>query len=95
MPGLSEDKDAAITFDSIDGRIAEAQAYYNSRLDKGGSAIADAVRAFYAASLPQLGWRPLSDHTFHRAGETLELLISSESGVGVSVRFALRPQKLN
>lgn len=95
MPGLSEDKDAAITFESVNGRIAEALAYSNSKVGGEGVFSADTVREFYGASLPQLGWRLLSGHTFHRAGETLELLISSERGVGVAVRFALRPQKFN
>ena len=49
MPGLIPIAGSDLVFDKPEGRIVEAQA-------QGASSRAK-VQAFYAASLPQLGWR--------------------------------------
>jgi len=63
MPGLTEEKGSEVVFDSADGRIVEAYASGNvERAD---------VLAFYAETLPQLGWRPAGTGRFQRERETL------------------------
>lgn len=83
MAGLDEDTDAAMTFDSAQGRIVEAHA--------AGRVGADKVRAFYAATLPALGWQGSGEGQFTRGGEVLSLEIEPAGKDAVSVRFALRP----
>ncbi|MHA1113545.1 MAG: hypothetical protein ACTSRY_03445, partial [Alphaproteobacteria bacterium] len=56
MPGLLEVAGAGFAFDKPSGRIAEAQAE--------GPFDADTVRAFYAATLLQLGWVPVDDDVY-------------------------------
>ena len=82
MPGLAEDADRGMVFDSPSGRIVESVA--------SGEVTADAVTAFYAATLPELGWEPVGDGSFRRETEVLRLEISVE-GARVSVKFALTP----
>ncbi|MBT6087728.1 MAG: hypothetical protein HOH22_18580 [Rhodospirillaceae bacterium] len=85
MEGLNEDGDAAISFDSPTGRIVEAFA--------SGPVAADVIAAFYAETLPQLGWRRTSDQLFSRDDEVLKVEIgATKDGVtGTGVRFTLRP----
>ena len=83
MPGLQEDEDAAMVFDSAAGRIVEAHA--------AGEVTAAEVQAFYADTLPQLGWRRLSDGLYARGAEHLSLEIAPLSKTAATVRFALRP----
>jgi len=83
MPGLTEDEDAAMVFDSATGRIVEAHA--------AGEVPADAVRAFYADTLPQLGWKPIAEGLYGRGAEHLSLEIVPVSQGAAAVRFALRP----
>jgi hypothetical protein len=85
MPGLSEDLEAAMTFDSANGRIVEARAL--------GGLPATAVRIFYRETLPQLGWRRLGGGGFSRGTETLRLEIVQQPEGRVSVRFVLRPSR--
>jgi hypothetical protein len=87
MPGLTEDLEAAMTFDSAGGRIAEARAQ--------GTLSAKAVRSFYHETLPQLGWRVRAQGGYMRGTETLRLEIEQQPEgqqlKRVSVRFVLRP----
>ncbi len=83
MAGLAEDLDAAMTFDSAAGRIVEARAE--------GHLQAAAVTAFYRATLPALGWRPVADGQFARGTERLSLEVAPADDGAVAVRFALRP----
>ncbi|MDA0997913.1 MAG: hypothetical protein O2944_06875, partial [Proteobacteria bacterium] len=48
MPGLTEDADGAVNFETATGRIVEIKA-------SGAVQSAD-ITAFYAEVLPQLGW---------------------------------------
>lgn len=83
MPGLAERKDLAISFDKPEGRIVEAYAE--------GQLAAEAVTKFYAATLPQLGWRNEGGNRFTRESEELQLSVNAISK-GLTVRFALSPR---
>jgi hypothetical protein len=83
MPGLVEDQDAGMVFDKPDGRIVEAVAV--------GNKSEDAVREFYARTLPQLGWRRLEDNVFQREQEQLSLAFERD-GADIVVRFSIRPR---
>ena len=82
MDGLTEDASAALVFDTPDGRIVEARAT--------GPVRRAAVRTFYAAALPQLGWRRRSDLLYLREGERLTITLVGGDG-DLAVVFALRP----
>jgi len=85
MPSLAENLDAAVVFDGPSGRIVEAFA--------NGAVSPDAVYAFYAASLPQLGWSLSDEGIYRRDAEILKIEIfqSGTDYVGTSVGFILRP----
>ena len=85
MPGLTEDANAGVNFDSPAGRIAEAIAF--------GNVSARQVLDFYAAALPQLGWRQDGDAEFSREREILKLEFPEppKAGLPLTVRFALKP----
>lgn len=82
MPGLAEQADAAVSFDSPYGRIAEAVA--------AGAVGREVVLGFYAETLPALGWRQTGPARFEREGEVLELRFANEDRRLV-VRFSLAP----
>jgi hypothetical protein len=84
MPGLTEHKDAAVVFDKPEGRIVEAEA-------AGRLARADVLK-FYAASLPQLGWRAQGSGRFLRDREELTLNFSG-TAPSLTVRFTLSPDR--
>lgn len=83
MPGLTEVNGAATVFDAPQGRIVETFA--------SGTVAPDEVRAFYAQTLPQLGWTARSATEFQREGERLVLEINASSAA-TTVRFTLAPQ---
>lgn len=85
MPGLTEDANAGVNFDSPAGRIAEAVAF--------GDVSERQVLEFYAAALPQLGWRRDGDAQFSREREILKLEFpaSPKAGSPLTVRFLLKP----
>lgn len=82
MAGLTEDADAALVFDTPDGRIVEAAAV--------GSVTRDDVTAFYAATLPQLGWTREAVGRYSRDDETLALEFAT-IGDRTLVRFRFAP----
>ncbi|NQV48626.1 MAG: hypothetical protein HQ504_12720 [Rhodospirillaceae bacterium] len=82
MPGLSEDVDTAMTFNSQTGRIVETFA--------AGPVERAAVLKFYADTLPQLGWMQIGNGVFVREGEVLTLEFPDAEG-HLSVRFSLSP----
>jgi hypothetical protein len=82
MDGLIEDVDAGLVFDKPEGRIVEAYAT--------GVVTASAVRAFYAATLAQLGWQASDDGTYQRDDESLQIIISGVDGA-LTVQFSLSP----
>ena len=82
MAGLTENTDAATVFDKPAGRIVTAEA--------SGPVQAAAVRQFYAATLPQLGWQPAGDNLWRRDAEQLRLSYASAAG-RLTVRFEILP----
>lgn len=82
-PGLIEDPDARVSFDKPAGRIVEAAAT--------GASNGNEVRAFYAQTLPALGWKPLGETRWERGGETLRIEIEQD-GAPVVVRFSIAPK---
>lgn len=85
MPGLVQLAERNVVFDAPSGRIVEAYAE--------GSVARDAVRSFYARTLPQLGWRGQGGDRYVREGETLRLEFPDARAGGnrVLVRFFLSP----
>lgn len=84
MAGL--DETASAPFETAQGRIV--------RVEAAGSVRADAVRAYYAETLPQLGWRRTGDAetlTFTRAGERLVVRVEPVPGDAVRVSFLITP----
>jgi len=73
-----------VEFSTPDGRIAEVAAE--------GPVARRAVLAFYAATLPQLGWTAADETHFVREGETLELTFE-QVGEILRVQFTLAPEK--
>jgi len=84
MPGLEQGKDSGTVFDAPAGRVIEAYA-------EGAVAAAD-VDAFYAKTLPQLGWRQMSERRYRREGEILEITPHRGDKASVRVRFYLSPE---
>lgn len=89
MRGLTPVEGQEVVFDKPGGRILQAVA--------SGPVAAGEVRAFYAQTLPQLGWRPAGADRFARDGEILVIEYIGEGSAGGSaepstVRFALNPQ---
>ncbi len=87
-PGLAEQATGGMVFDSPTGRIVEAVA--------SGTGPADQVTAFYAQTLPQLGWSTAGKMTFKRETETLRITVEPAPQKGaaektVVVRFNLTP----
>ena len=86
MPGLNPVANAAMSFDTPQGRIVEAFA--------AGAVSPGAVQTFYAQTLPQLGWRAQDQTTWMREGEVLRLEIIEGAGAeaqALTIRFALSP----
>jgi len=89
MPGLDETEDG-YAFDIYQGgRMAESQL--------AGKEDAKAVRSFYAATLPQLGWTPVGqDPTVYRRGrERLMFRIDQKRGgkpAELTATFVLTPE---
>ena len=83
MPGLAPVAGSALAFDKPQGRIVEAQA--------SGKVTRSAVHQFYAASLPQLGWKPAGADAWRRDGETLRLEFHGRDG-DLTVGFTLSPR---
>ncbi|MEQ8605078.1 MAG: hypothetical protein RIB45_17335 [Marivibrio sp.] len=82
MTELAAVPDAGIVFDSPAGRIVESFA--------AGPTSREAVLAFYADTLPALGWEPESRVRFNREGESLTLDFFGPDGE-LTVRFTLAP----
>lgn len=81
--GLAEMGGAGLSFDTPGGRIVEA--YARGRLKPAE------IYAFYAQTLPQLGWTRDSDTVYRREAEVLKLGTQVESG-GVVVHFIIAPE---
>lgn len=84
MPGLAESPEAATVFDKPSGRIANTEAK--------GAVTAAAVRQFYAATLPQLGWQNAGAERYRRENEQLRISFTGRDGALI-VRFELLPNQ--
>jgi hypothetical protein len=88
-PNLVEQATGGMVFDSPTGRIVEAVA--------SGTGTADQVTAFYAQTLPQLGWSTAGKMIFKRETETLRITVDPAPQKGAAskdaiiVRFNLAP----
>lgn len=83
MPGLVFVAGSDLVFDKPEGRIVEAQAQ--------GALSRAKVQAFYAASLPQLGWKKISLDHWQRDAERLQLDFRGQDG-HLTVSFTISPQ---
>ena len=83
MQGLVENDNAAVAFETANGRIAEAAAR--------GDVAPEKVRLFYAEVLPQLGWMPVGGEAYLREGERLRLDIGPDGSGGAVVAFSVSP----
>lgn len=81
-PGLSEDQSARVVFDKPEGRIVETAA--------SGPATPGEVDAFYARTLPALGWQARADGVWSRGEEVLQMTVS-RNGSQVAVHFLITP----
>lgn len=82
MPGLAPLPNSDIVFDKPEGRIVEARA--------AGVTTRAKVEAFYAESLPPLGWKPVGRDQWQRDAERLTLDFAGASGK-IAVGFTLSP----
>lgn len=85
MAGLSEVAGRGMVFDTPAGRIVEAYAR--------GPVTREQVLEFYAATLPQLGWRADGAAAFRREDEVLKLEFPAPGPDGLVVLFTLSPAR--
>lgn len=83
MPGLRFITGSELVFDKPEGRIVEAKAQ--------GALTRAKVQAFYAASLPQLGWKKIGADQWQREAERLKLDFRGPDG-RLTVGFTISPQ---
>lgn len=83
MPGLTAVPSGGVVFETPQGRIVEALATLDA-----GTTVSE-VRAFYDATLPQLGWRVVGTGEYRREGEVL--VLEFDAGPPLAVRFRLTP----
>jgi hypothetical protein len=83
MPGLVEDTQSNLVFDSPVGRIVEAYATGRVRVE--------GVEQFYEETLPQLGWVRIGANQYRRESDVLEIEALPEvtDSRRVTVRFSL------
>lgn len=84
MPGLKPLPNSDIVFDKPEGRIVEARAE--------GTTTRSKVEAFYAASLPPLGWKVAGRDAWQRDAERLTLDFAGPSG-RLAVGFTISPHE--
>ena len=83
MPGLKPLPNSDVVFDKPEGRIVEARAE--------GAVSREKVEAFYAASLPALGWKAVGRDVWQRDAERLRLEFTGSAGK-LAVGFTLSPR---
>ena len=82
-PGFTENQAASMVFDSPTGRIIEAEA--------AGPLSREKVIAFYADTLPQLGWTRISDTEYRSDVETLKIAFDQSKKPLLIVHYNLTP----
>ena len=83
MPQMAERTDEALVFDKPNGRIVEIGADVAASVGE--------IRNFYRDALPPLGWKILSENSFSRDNEMLEITVEPQEGKNL-VRFNLTPK---
>lgn len=83
MEGMTENENAAVTFETAAGRLVEAAAR--------GKVAPGEVATFYTAVLPQLGWTADGQDGFVRDGERLKLAIAPDGEGGTVLTLSLSP----
>ena len=83
MPGLHNEPNTLVVFDKPQGRIVEAEAR--------GKVTRAAVEKFYAASLPELGWKADGLDGWQRDEEELRIDFKGHDG-DLRVAFSLAPR---
>jgi hypothetical protein len=83
MPGLRNEPNTLVVFDKPQGRIVEAEAR--------GKVTRAAVEKFYAASLPELGWKADGPDGWRRDEEELRIDFKGHDG-DLRVAFSLAPR---
>ena len=87
MAGMEEIPEMALSFDKVNGRIAEAGAIADGLSDQ-------AIISFYKQSLSQMGWKiqggVKAPYIFIRESEKLSIFID-KSGTSPIIRFLLQP----
>ena len=86
MAGLVEVKGSALVFSTPQGRIAEVSVKSTS----GEAARPKNVVAFYALTLPQLGWKAAGASSWVREGERLRLAVLEKNNTLIA-QFSLTP----
>ena len=86
MAGLVEVKGSALVFSTPQGRIVEVSAKGTS----GNAARPKKVVAFYARTLPQLGWKAAGASNWVREGERLRLAVLVKKNTLIA-QFSLTP----
>jgi hypothetical protein len=82
MPELTIRNEHTVIFDVPEGRVVEVTAT---------SATSIPVAAFYAQSLPALGWKAHGNSGYYRERERLDI-ITEQDGRGIRVIFSLKPE---
>jgi hypothetical protein len=84
MAGLTEAPQLTLVFDAPSGRVVEA--YAEGRVDR------QTVSAYYARTLPELGWQHVGTDRFRREGESLVIdYPGGQTAIRLVVRFFLSP----
>lgn len=76
MPGLYEVTKDSVSFDKAEGRIVVTAAASETL-------SAGQIKAFYASTLPQLGWIASGQDSYTRNGETLNLRMEEKPKLNV------------
>ncbi len=82
MPELTIHNEQTMIFDAPEGRVVQVTATSDTNIP---------VAAFYAQSLPELGWKTNSENSYYREGEHLDIS-TQKDGSGVRVTFSLKPE---
>lgn len=83
MPGLYELAEETVVFDKAEGRIVETAAVSET-------VKSNEIKAFYSATLPQLGWVRVGPDIFQRQGEKLTLRLETRGNIEV-LKLSLTP----
>tara|TARA_Y100000294_G_C8311464_1_gene238911 strand:+ start:76 stop:462 length:387 start_codon:yes stop_codon:yes gene_type:complete len=88
MEGLKEHKESTFIFDKPDGQIVEVEV-------SSATLSYENILDFYAASLPQLGWKKISKNQFAKKNEILIFVsenAQAQSPSGTTLKVILLPR---